>query len=103
MLTFVPLQEAFVRSLRGPQPGGFRAAGLEVQAAGWRACERTGLYCYKFHHLFQMREMDGRVFRVAGRGRDAEEEEEGGALIVLFQLRGSFILTGLIRGNTRRL
>lgn len=36
---------------------------------------------------------------MAGRGRDAEEEEEGGGLIVLFQLRGSFILTGLIRAK----
>lgn len=66
VLTFVPLQEAFVRPLRGPQPGGFRAAGLEVRAAGRRACERTGLYCYKFHHLSQKRKTDGSVLGAGG-------------------------------------
>lgn len=49
----------FRRLLFGRSEDPSRAAGLEVQAAGRRACERTGLYCYKFHHLFQMRKMDG--------------------------------------------
>lgn len=61
-----PFRRLLFGRAEGPQPGGFGAAGLEVQAAGRRACERTGLYCYKFHHLFQMREMDGRVLEWRG-------------------------------------
>lgn len=68
MLTFVPLQEGFffvfVRGERRseiPSRGASGAAGLEVLAAGRRLCERRGYYCYKFHHLSQVREMDGRI------------------------------------------
>lgn len=45
-----------------------------------------------------MREMDGRVLEWRG-GGEMLRRGEGGVLyiIVLFQLRGSFILTGLIR------
>lgn len=100
MLTFVPLQEAFVRPLRGAQPGGFGAAGLEVRAAGRRACERTGLYCYKFHHLFQMRKMESVEVRGGGGGRFYL------ALMVLFQLSQfdshRSEKSGLIRKKTKK-
>lgn len=65
MVTFVPLQEAFFvqgeRLSEIPSREASGAAGLEVMTAGRRLCERRGYYCYKFHHLSPMREMDGRI------------------------------------------
>lgn len=49
------------------------AGGLEVLAAGRRLCERNGYYCYKFHHLSQMRKMDGRILEWEAEPDEVEE------------------------------
>lgn len=82
MLTFVPLQEAFfVRGERRseiPSREASGAAGLEVLAAGRHLCERRGYYCYKFHHLSQMRKMDGKILKGG-----LEPDGEGGSEAII--------------------
>lgn len=89
VLTFVPLQEAFVRPLRGPQPGGRAGGAGSGEACVWK--DRPLLLQVS---PFIPNEENGR----AGGG------VWGGfylALMVLFQLRGSWSLTGLMRENHR--